>query len=274
LIDFVGWIFDEMLKYVLFTPFSVFKTTTTMSLVFKFGVISGGLVTVLAMIEGIKRTLSMQYTPISTIIRRYPIALAVTAFAPTLFYFAGMGVNELVSLIGLITGSTLHSSAIYSSTLHQFGASIYMAFLTFIFIAVLGYYLIRTFFFHANRWFGLLFNCVMTPFVMLAYTFRPYEQVASGWLRDTLYKYGIQVYQSLLLSLVAVILYAPNIFPFEGTIDGMNSGLVRLMLSIGGLHVMNYPPSWLQSIFPSSGGEKNMLKNIVRVAKMLATRSK
>lgn len=265
-----------MLKYVLFTPFSMFKTATTMSLVIKFGAISGGLVTVLAMIEGIKRTLSMQYTPISSIIRRYPIALAVTAFAPTIFYFAGMGVNELVSLIGKVTGAILHSPAMYSSTLHQLGASIYMAFLTFIFMIMLGFYLIRAFFYHANRWFGLLFNCVMTPFVMLAYTFRPYEQVAIGWLKDSIFKFGIQVYQSLLLSLVAIILYAPNILPFDDTVDGMNSALVRLMLSIGGLHVMNYPPAWLQNIIPTYNGEnpKNMLKNVGRVLRLFTQRMK
>lgn len=268
LIDLVAWIFDTMIDYVLFTPVGMFKSATAISMVVKFGVVSGSLVTILSLFEGIKRMMNMQYTPVGQIIRRYPIALAVSGFAPLLFYWMGMGANEIVKLIGLITGTTLQEPGMFVNKWHQLGDSIYLSFLTFLFMVAMLWYLLKAFFFHATRWFGLLFNCVTTPLVMLSYVFKSYEHVAASWLKDTIGKYAVQVYHSFFLSMIGIIMYAPNIIPFTGGVDGTNSMLVRIMLAIGGLHLMNKPPAWVRN---ATAGEnpKDYLASVGKIVKLV-----
>lgn len=271
LADMIGWIFDDMLKYVLFTPFEMFKSVAVVSIVIKMGIVSGGLVTILALIEGLKRTLSLSYTPMRTILMRYPIALAVSGFAPILFYYAGMGVNEMVSLIGKLADVNIGGDAIYMNKWHQLGGSIFESFMTFFFLIALFFYLMKAFLYHGARWFGLILNCVTTPVVMLSYVFKTYDHVARGWLKDTLSKYGMQVVHSLFLSLIAVILYTPNLLPPDGGLAAFNSFLVRLMLSVGGLHMMMNPPAWLKNAISNAGTDpKSMMQSVGKIISLVS----
>lgn len=271
LVDLVAWIFDIMLDYILFTPVGMFKSATAISLVIKFGVISGSLVTILSLFEGIKRMMNMQYTPVGQILRRYPIALAVSGFAPLLFYWMGIGANEIVNLIGLITGATLKQPGMFVNKWHQLGDSIYMSFLTFLFLIAMLWYLMKALMTHATRWFGLLFNCITTPLVMLSYIFKSYEHVAKSWFTDTLAKYAVQIYHSFFLSMIAVIMYAPNVVPFADNIDGSNSMLLRLMLSIGGLHLMDKPPAWVRNA-TAGDNSKDYLASVGKIVKLVISK--
>lgn len=271
LIDFVGWMFSDMIKYILFTPFNMFATGATISLVIKFSIVAGAFVTILTMIEGFKRMASAQYTPIGQIMMRYPIALAVSGFAPILFYGMGMGANGLVELIGHIADTTVHSPEIFKSRFAELGSSIYLSFLTFFFLIALCFYMFVAFLKHAKRWFGLLFNCVTTPLVMLSYMFNSYNHIAVEWFKDTMDKFKTQVVHSLFLSIIMVILYAPNmILPGSGA-DGMNHGLVRIMLAVGGLHMMIFPPAWVKGIKQTMDPSK-LIGVGVKIGKALLTK--
>jgi hypothetical protein len=273
LADLIGWIFDDMLKYILFTPFDLFQSATAVSVVMKMGVVSGGAMIVLSLVEGIKRTLSMKYTPMGTIMMRYPIALAVAGFAPALFYYAGMSVNGLVSLVGTLANANIGGHGVYASKLQAMSGSIYEAFMTFLFMLVLLGYLMKAFLQHAARWFGLLVNCVTAPIVMLSYVFKSYDHIAKAWLADTIHRFSSQVYHSFFLSLIAVILYTPNLLPTGGASGTWDSMFVRLMLSVGGLHFMMHPPAWLKNS-TSSEDPREMMKTVGKLTKLLSKRRK
>lgn len=271
LADMIGWIFDDMLKYILFTPFEMFKSVATVSITMKLGFVASGLVTILAIIEGMKRSMSLQYTPLRTIAMRYPIAIAVTGFAPLMFYYAGMGVNELVSLIGILADANIGGASVYMNKWQGVGASIFESFMTFLFLIALFFYLMKAFMYHGIRWFGLILNCIMTPFVMLSYMFKSFDHTAGAWMKDTLSKYGMQVVHSLFLSLIAIIMYTPNLVPPDSSIAAFNSFLVRLMMAVGGLHMMMSPPAWMKSLLTTGGSDpKDMMKSVGKIINFVA----
>lgn len=268
IIDFVAWIFSDVLQYILFTPFEFFKSATATSVLLKMGVFSGGLVTLLAMIEGIKRTLSMKHTSMTQIIARYPIALGVSAAAPFLFYYAGLGTNELVKFMGLITQSSLDGLDFYTSTLQEIGEHVMEAIVMFFFLLVMVYYVFKILLYHANRWFGLLFNMVTTPIAMTAFMFKPYENVASGWLKDSVHKFMVVVVHSFFLGLIGILLYAPTSEYILDTVGIFKYAIVKLMFAIGGLQMMLKPPSWISGWF-DSGDNFNSTKKAFKPIQLL-----
>lgn len=271
LVEFVSWIFSDVLKYILFTPFEFFKSDTSISIVIRMGVFSAGFVTILAMVEGFKRMLSMDYTPMSRVFVRYPIALCVSAFAPTIFYYAGYLTNELVKYMGILTGSSLEGTDSFNSLFHEVGYHTYEAALTFFMLVILIFYFLRILMFHAIRWFGLMFNMVMTPIAMTAFMFRPYENVFSGWMKDSISKFSVVVAHSFFLGLIAIILYAPNIGLSNTIADSFWESTLRTLMSIGGLHMMLHPPGWIISWFDKGKDIRQgsgMIKRLIQLAIM------
>lgn len=271
-VDFVGWIFSDMLQYILFTPFDVFKNSYTISILLKMSIVSASLVTALTMFEGLKRSLSMKYTPMSQILYKYPLALTVSALAPHGFYWMARGVNKLVELMGLITSSSMKGTDIFANTLQGLGTHIFMSVMSFFFLLVLMFYLFKILLFHAYRWFSLLFNMVVTPLVMIAYMFKPFENVAGAWFKDTMQKFFVQVGHSFLLGMIGIILYTPMMYPAEGFKDGIQLGLVRLMFAIGGLHMMLHPPKWFHALTDKGENSLGVLTRLTSFATRILLR--
>lgn len=270
-IEFVSWLFSDVLRYILFTPFEFFKSATAISVLLKVGALSGGIVTILTMFEGIKRSISMQYTPMSQILVRYPIALVVSAMAPFIFYYAGMFTNELVKLMGLITNGSLDGYDHYSSVLQGMGERVMETIVIFVFIIVLIYYMFRVLLYHANRWFGLLFNMVTTPLAMTAYMFKPHEGITRGWVQDTIGKFMVVVVHSFFLGLIGIILYAPTTQLVTDTMGTFSYAIVKLLFSIGGLQMMLNPPKWIRGGF-DSGDSFNTTRSAFKPIKQILTR--
>jgi hypothetical protein len=268
-IDFVNWMFTDVLQYVLFTPFEIFKNPAVTSALLKMSLVSASLVTILAMLEGIKRSFSMKYTPMSQIAARYPVALGVSAFAPYLFYYGAIGANTVTGMMGKLTGSTMDGRDLYMNNMHGLGDHVYMSLLTFIFMIALFVYLFKIILFHATRWFGLLFNMITTPLAMLSYMFKPYEHVASAWVKDTLAKFGVQIAHSFMLGIIAIILYSPNMLPFSGFTTGVEWILVKLMLAIGGLHMMMNPPAWITGYLDKGADARKPIGTVVKLARLV-----
>lgn len=256
-----------MLKYVLFTPFELFKNPAMIGILLKMSGISMAVVTVLTMIEGLKRTLSLSYTPMSQIAVRFPIAIVVSAIVPFIFYYTAIGVNELVSYMGLITGGAMEGNDVFVNHLTGLSNSIFMSVLTFFFLIALGFYLFKILLYHAYRWFGLMFNMLVTPFVMVSYIFKPFESILSMWTKDNIQKFFVQVAHSFMLGLIAIILYSPNLLPTHSAWQGMEYGIIKIMLAIGGLHMMLNPPGWVRGMMDSGANSLAPLKTIGRLAR-------
>lgn len=253
---FVAWILSDVMKYILFTPFEFFRTPTAISILIKIGIFSGGFVTLLAMIEGFKRMLSMSYTPLLQIFSRYPLALAVSAFAPTLFYYAGVWTNEVVKLVGKFASISLDGHQEFESRIQSLDYHLFESFMTFFLLIIMIFYFFKILLFHAVRWFGLLFNMMMTPVAMVAYMFKPYENVTSEWFKDTLSKFVVVIAHSFFLSLISIILYAPKIGITEDNLGMFGDSLVRILTAIGGLSMMLNPPRWIKSFFDKGSSQK------------------
>ena len=150
--------------------------------------------------------------------------------------------------------------------------SIFMSVLTFFFLIALGFYLFKILLYHAYRWFGLMFNMLVTPFVMVSYIFKPFENILSMWTRDNMQKFFVQVAHSFMLGLIAIILYSPNMLPTGSAWQGMEYGIVKIMLAIGGLHMMLNPPGWVRGMMDSGANSLAPLKTIGRLARFALLR--
>jgi hypothetical protein len=232
------------------------------------GLFSGGLVTVLTMIEGLKRTLAMTYTPMSRIMSRYPIAILISGLAPFLFYGMGFATNELVKVMGLLTQSSISGVDHFTSALQGVGEHVMEAVVMFVFLIVMCIYIFRVLLYHANRWFGLLFNMVTTPIAMTAFIFKPYQDMASSWFKDTMGKFLVVVVHSLFLGLIGVLLYAPTTQFIQDTMGTFQYVIVKLMFAIGGLQMMLKPPAWIVRGFDSGdsvNGTKRAFRPLMRL---------
>lgn len=260
---FVGWILSDVMVYILYTPFEFFKTEVAISILIKVGIFSSGFVTLLAMIEGFKRMLSVSYTPMMQVFARYPLALFVSAFAPVLFYYAGLWTNEIVKLVGRMASISLEGSQDFASVIESLDYHIFESFVTFFLMIIMIFFFFRLLLFHAARWFGLLFNMMMTPVAMTAYMFKPYENVASEWFKDTLSKFLVVIAHSFFLSLIMLILYSPQIGLPDSTGGSFGNTLVRLLMSIGGLGMMLSPPKWIRS-WMNNGNEAKQYGGMIK----------
>lgn len=276
-VSFVGWIFSEVIPTVLYTPTILFDSNVAISILLKMSVFSAGLVTILAMIEGFKRMIAVQYTPLTQICIRYPIALGVSAFAPILFYYTGASMNLLVKYIGSLTSLSMQGTEYFTSILSSLGHHIFETFMTFFLMIILIYYSIRILLMHSSRLFGLLFNMVVTPIAMTAYMFRSFENVAAAWAKDTLGKFTVVLAHAFFLGLIAIILYAP-IDQLIGNMGSHFSGAItKLLMAIGGLRMMLNPPAWITSFFEKkndSGRTSKPFKQLAKLAVKVALKGK
>lgn len=269
-VDFVAWMFSDVIGSILYTPYHFFYTDSAQSILMGMGVFSAGFVTLLAMIEGFKRMISVSYSPMGQVFARYPIALAVSAFAPMIFYYAGMFSNTLVDLIFGFMHITVGDVENFKNIFQMFGHFFMETLVSFILLIVIIYYFVKILIFHAIRWFGLVFNMVTTPIAMTAFMFKSYENVAGGWLTDTIGKFLVVVAQAIVLSMVIVLLYAPVDLSYVGAGEFFSNGMVKMLIAIGGLHVLLHPPNWLMRWFSGSypqvsfGGMKQVAKFAIR----------
>lgn len=143
------------------------------------------------------------------------------------------------------------------------------AIISFIMFIVLLVYIIRLLIYHASRWFGLLFNMITTPIAMTAFVFRAYENVANEWFKDTLAKFLIVIIHSLIMAIIVILLHAPVNFQAAGADAFFNNTMVRLIIAIGGLHMLLHPSKWFMKWF--NGENLPSSKQIVRrTARLIA----
>lgn len=268
-IEVIKTVFDSFLQYILFTPAELFDTSSVKSLVLKFSAVSMATTTVLTMGEGLKRIIGAEYTPYTQVFKRFPIAIFISAFAPFLFYWAAKGSNILVDVVIALIGGSISDTAYFANELHRLGSSIYQVFITFVFLVVLLVYLCRIIFYHATRWFGLLFNCLATPLVMTAWIFKPYEHVLEAWLKDNKIKFLSQVGHSFFLGVISLVLFTPNLLPFASGIDIFYHFIFKIMIAIGGFYLMLNPPSWVKALISKEKHPRSILSTVTQVASIV-----
>lgn len=251
-VDFIGQILYFVSNVILATPVFLFDNEWLSKMIYKTCLFSAGTVTVLTMVEGIKRMLNLHYTPLKQIIVRFPIALAVSAFSPYLFIKGIKGLNYLTDLIlkffksqfGMIGDSKL-----------LLAGEIDTAFLL-LFTVVFLILSVPIIFYAGRRWFDLIALSVTTPLAMTAWIFNSFNHFFTKWKNALINLSTIQLVYAAFFTLLSFIMFA---VPFPPTFEG---SLAKLILMVGGMWRLAFPPQFVKSMVDKGESSLTMIDQL------------
>jgi hypothetical protein len=239
----IQWGFKSVYQFVcdvvLMTPDWLFEGSWFSDAIFKFTAVNVSLVIILTMIQGIKRIFNRKYTPLKDIMKRFPIALTVSAATPIIFTQGIKWLNKLTHFIISLAGGEIVSKDVVSifSTSIMFDFINVILMLIFLILVIVQFFPLITF--HGRRWFNILIQGILTPFTMTCYVFDDTRHYFDAWLasiKDTCKK---QLIYAVFVALLGIVLFAT---PNPTTTTGI---IAKMILSIGGIHTLAHPPSVL-----------------------------
>jgi len=237
-VEFIGSIMYFVSNVILATPVFLFDNEWLSKMILKTSLLSAGTVSVLTMVEGIKRITNLRYTPLKQIVVRFPIALAVSAFSPYIFVKGIKILNQLTQLILSFFKSQF--GAIADSKLLLAG-EIDILFLI-LFTVVFLILSVPIILFNGRRWFDLIALAVTTPLAMTAWIFNSFHHFFTKWKNSLINLSTVQLAYAAFFTLLSFIMFA---VPFPPTFEG---SLAKLMLMVGGMWRLAFPPQFIKSM--------------------------
>jgi hypothetical protein len=247
IITMLNDIFQFIANVVTWTPEFFFNNTWIQTIVERFGMISIGLVTTLTMVEGIKRMLGMKHTPLGQILIRLPLALTVSYFAPVLFTKGAYYLNKLTNFIIQIG----HSEMVKYTNFSLFGFlnNIILTLFVFGFLITSIPIMLN----HGKRWFNLIALLIVAPLAMSAYLFDSLHGYYRMWLSKIQSLALTQLAYAVYITILAMVMAMPMEWT-GGMIDPMKVIYTKLLVVIGGLWQMAFPPKFVRMESEDSPG--------------------
>lgn len=229
----------EWLILLLQTPLFIFNATNIHNVSLVFSGISILIVTILTMIEGIKRMMKVKHTDVKRIYNRYFVALLGAGIAPVLFEGSFGIINALVRAIGQIGGNGANDNlaidpTLLGSTVGWVSALGLVAF-DIVLIAVLIPVLLQ----NARRFFDLMVLCAITPLALTAWIFDDYRHFFSTWWNNVKKMSMTPLVYSIFVCMIGLLIFGTNATTWSGL-------FMKLIILIGGLYRMTNPPSFLK----------------------------
>lgn len=230
----------EWLLWLLQTPLFIFNATNIHNTSLVFSGISVLIVTILTIIEGVKRMLKVKHTDVKRIYNRYFVALAGAGIAPILFEKSFALINTLVRAVGQIGGkeananlppvdfSPLDSASEWLSALGLIAFDITL-------VAVLIPVLLQ----NARRFFDLMVLCAITPLALTAWIFDDYRHMFSTWWTNVKKMSMTPLVYSIFVCMIGLLIFGTHATTWSGL-------FMKLIIIIGGLYRMQHPPSFLK----------------------------
>lgn len=248
-------IFRFIADIVTWTPEFFFDNSWIADIVNHFGLLSIGLITTLTMVEGIKKILGLNHTPMGKILSRLPFALTISYFAPMLFTKGAHYLNKLTHSIINLSYSEL--SRYTDFNLFGFMNTMVMTIFVFGFLITSIPILLN----HGKRWFNLIALLIITPLAMTAYLFDSLRTYYNMWLSKLQSLVVSQIAYAIYITILALIMALP--MEWSGMIvDPMKVLYTKLLVVIGGLWQMAFPPKFVRMEASDGSGALRKLAKI------------
>ena len=237
-VDVMAWTYETLTKVVLHTPSFLFDSEWLKENTVTFTGLSLVMMVSLVLLEGFERLIggmrsTRHLTPISQIYKRIPIVLAVSALAPTFFYYGFQGLNWLTDVIIGFSGDFMKYGLNATTLLDM---SVYEILLFALFdIALIGM-LVPVFFQNFRRWFELLVLTSITPLALSCWMFKTKEHLFNVWWSAIKSRAMVQLVYAVYLLFIGTIMFGTKVPE-----NGMEL-LIKLGVMIGGLAAMANPP--------------------------------
>jgi hypothetical protein len=262
-----GWVYQFLVNTILCTPLFIFNNAAVFSEVAVFSGVSVFLVTLLSMIEGIKKMIKQRKVGFSRpqdhkkTWKRYFVATAISGSAPFLFATGFKVINQLIKLLSSVGVDKITSFNLFSN-LHIPGLGILDTLLMLLFDIVVIGLLIPISLQAGRRFWNLMCLTSLTPLSMAAWVFDEHRHYFYLWWRNIK-----KLAQSQLV--VAFFITMMGLFIF-GTSTITNGNLFPMVLMIfGGLYSMINPPSFVKSRMDNGETIEEVGEDVVRKTKGL-----
>lgn len=237
-VNLLSWIYEILSKYILITPLWLFQNSIFANTTLVFSILSIAVVIILTVIESIKRmypTKKIRYTSFTEIIKRLPIAIGASGFAPFAFEQIYKFLNKLSQSISSIGRSYIEKDQAINfdwSTLDLIG----IVGLDLSLISILFPIFIK----NGRRFFDIIALGTMTPLAFAAWIFDDYKHLHQKWWKHLKQMSVIQVTYSIFICLIGILIFGTtNSF----TPNGASDYFIKMLMILGGLTRLINPPN-------------------------------
>lgn len=243
-VQLLSKIYELLTTTVLYTPLFIFNNSLIKDTSLVLAGVSILLVTILTMVEGIKKMLKKKNTDVKKILSRYLLAITGAGFSPFLFEKSFQLINSLTKAISQIGSHKISQFNIFSSADSVLGFinnGFMETTLLIVFDAIVLALLIPIILQTGRRWWDLLCLSSLTPLSLSAWIFDDYKHYFDKWWANIKLLAQTQLIYAIYICLMGVF-----IFGTAGVVTG--SGLIaKMLIIIGGLMRMSNPPAFIRA---------------------------
>lgn len=247
----------ELLMHVLQTPLFIFNNSYIKDATMVFTSSSILIVTILTLIELMKRMFKKRHTDFKDIMSRWSLAVIGSGFAPFLFEQTFNLLNLASKAITQIGASEIKSEQVMNYLkLSGFNTVMLVGF-DLILIAIMIPIFLQNF----RRFFDLMCLSAITPLALTAWVFDDYRPYFNKWWTQLKSLGSVQIIYSLFICLLGIFIFAT-----KNMVDGTGIFL-RLGVCIGGLYRLANPPQFIKSKFDNGDDAIDMTKDLWNTSK-------
>lgn len=237
-VNLISYIYEILTKVILHTPLFIFNNSYLKNTSLTLAMVSITLVTILTIFESIMQISKQRHTKFIDVLKRYPIAIGVTGFAPFLFETGFKIINKLSSAITQIGGAVNRNGML----LIDAPTNTLDVLIMLIFDGMLLGLLIPIFLQNGRRWFDLLTLSVVSPLALTAFCFDRHRHYFDKWWDQIKRLSLVQIVYSVFIMLMGVFIYGTR-FMTGGFFEVL---IFKMLITLGSLYRLANPPNFVK----------------------------
>ncbi|MED3912840.1 hypothetical protein P4597_27545 [Peribacillus simplex] len=237
-VNLISYIYEILTKVILHTPLFIFNNSYLKNTSLTLAMVSITLVTILTIFESIMQISKQRHTKFTDVLKRYPIAIGITGFAPFLFETGFKIINKLSSAITQIGGAANRNGVLtLDAPTNTLDVLIML-----IFDGMLLGLLIPIFLQNGRRWFDLLTLSVVSPLALTAFCFDRHRHYFDKWWDQIKRLSLVQIVYSVFIMLMGVFIYGTR-FMTGGFFEVL---IFKMLITLGSLYRLANPPNFVK----------------------------
>lgn len=250
-VNLMAWLYELCSDLILKTPLWIFDNEWFQNTTYMFSILSVSLVSVLTILEAMKRMISgfskkkgksSQPMDIQTIMKRWFLVAGLSTAMPIIFQKGFQLLNKVSDVISGMGAKTMTNVALPSNI------GTFEVITLVLFDVVLISTIVPILWKNGRRFFDLMVLGLISPLALTAFIFDNYKSYYTQWLENVKHLSLVQVYYSLFLLILGWFIFG---IPTPSSFTGF---ILKLLVTIGGFSRMASPPRMVQKHLDQNGG--------------------
>jgi len=257
-VNLMAWLYELCSDLILKTPLWIFDNEWFENTTYMFSLLSISLVSVLTILEGMKRMISGlrdkggrgKHAPmeLKTIMKRWFLVAGVSTAMPYLFQKGFQLLNKASDVISSMGAKTMHNVALPSSI------GTFEVVTLVLFDIVLISTIVPILWKNGRRFFDLMMLGLVSPLALTCWIFDSYKEYYHTWIANVKQLSLVQIYYSIFLLVLGWMIFGlPTPTSFTGFV-------LKLLVTIGGFNRLSCPPKIISKHLDHGGGFDEVYK--------------